>query len=843
MRSILITVLLGLTICPFCKSRAYSDAPIYSNTIFSGYGDRSDTMLFDYGTTTGGLVKSLRILYLNDSYTTNTIRLEFFQYYSKVYYDMWGYRKTIFITNLPRTYGSFNVYEYVLPEADRFELPAGSFGFTAMMSTGIYWGLASGGTGNEDEMWEYDDWTGWYSFWYGGTPWAGLYLEIIKGPPIDEITCDIKGYKFDDQNGNGSWDAGEPALPHWEMYLDENGDGIYQPAEPNVVTDPNGMYFFENLDSPATYTVREIVKPGWTQTLPGGPDFEYVIDTEPNLVYKGYHFGNTTKVIPTDITISGYIRDGGSPLENVRVEAYENGTDPTGVIDTTDALGYYEITLPSPWTGSLQVYKPGYLFNDPVYYTNRTTNAAEDFDGTFLYGGGEGTEASPFEIWTAEQMNNIGQQPLDWDQHFILMADIDLAAYDGQAGRPEFTPIGYRDMYGATPFTGILDGNGHTIQNFTFVTYHAYRGGIFASLDAPGEIKNITMINPLINVPSQGQIAVLVSRSEGGTIRNCHVVGGTITGDDYIGPLVGDNWADIYECSASSPVTGTAHVGGLVGRNEGRIYRSLATGSVTGTTLVGGLTGRCVSVSGSYGIIQDCYATGDVSGTYTGGLVGQLWSGSIENSYSTGHVSGTDHAGGLVGEIVVGGVVTHSFWDKDTSDKDTSAGGTGLTTIGMQTKQTFLNTGWDFNMVWAICDGTNYPRLRWQPVSPMDFVCPDGVGTDDLNALAGEWLYETQIADMAPDGGDGFVDLVDWQHLAGAWMTTSASGGWDAACDLAPPGGDGTVDLLDAAALAEAWLAPSARFCDIAPPPDGDGKVNLLDFAAFADYWMRDDGL
>ena len=49
------------------------------------------------------------------------------------------------------------------------------------------------------------------------------------------------------------------------------------------------------------------------------------------------------------------------------------------------------------------------------------------------YGGGTGTESDPFQICTAEQMNEIGLQVNedDWDKHFKLMADIDLAAYTG----------------------------------------------------------------------------------------------------------------------------------------------------------------------------------------------------------------------------------------------------------------------------------------------------------------------------------------------------------------------------------------------------------------------------
>ena len=42
------------------------------------------------------------------------------------------------------------------------------------------------------------------------------------------------------------------------------------------------------------------------------------------------------------------------------------------------------------------------------------------------YGGGLGTLEDPYQIWTPEQMNQIGLHSEDWDKHFALMADIDL---------------------------------------------------------------------------------------------------------------------------------------------------------------------------------------------------------------------------------------------------------------------------------------------------------------------------------------------------------------------------------------------------------------------------------
>ncbi len=61
------------------------------------------------------------------------------------------------------------------------------------------------------------------------------------------------------------------------------------------------------------------------------------------------------------------------------------------------------------------------------------------FPAQAQYGGGNGEPNDPYLIYTAEQMNAIGADANDWDKHFRLMADIDLAAYTGT----DFNIIGY----------------------------------------------------------------------------------------------------------------------------------------------------------------------------------------------------------------------------------------------------------------------------------------------------------------------------------------------------------------------------------------------------------------
>ncbi len=60
------------------------------------------------------------------------------------------------------------------------------------------------------------------------------------------------------------------------------------------------------------------------------------------------------------------------------------------------------------------------LFLVMLYFSGLTAQAQ--------YGGGSGTSENPYLIYTAEQMNEIGLNEADWDKHFKLMADINLAA-------------------------------------------------------------------------------------------------------------------------------------------------------------------------------------------------------------------------------------------------------------------------------------------------------------------------------------------------------------------------------------------------------------------------------
>jgi len=299
----------------------------------------------------------------------------------------------------------------------------------------------------------------------------------------------------------------------------------------------------------------------------------------------------------------------------------------------------------------------------------------------YYYGGGSGTQADPYVIYTPEELNVIGLIPLDWDKHFKLMADIDMSGFDGGQGRPAFNiiaPGGRSKTVWGTSFTGVFDGNGHTISHLTIVGDDHV--GLFGRLESGAEVKDLGVVN--VN----------------------------ITGLSYVAALVGYNGGSVMRCCCTGTVSGSDDVGGLVGYN-------------------------------SSGTVTHCYSTGTVGGNWSvGGLVGDNWQGTVTQCYSTGAVSGTGqyaYVGGLVGSGSPSRV-TASFWDTQTSGQTTSAGGTGKTTTEMQTAATFLDAGWGIcsERIWAIDDGNDYPRLAWEhkPGQVLDIPLSDflaGTGTTD----------------------------------------------------------------------------------------------------------------
>jgi hypothetical protein len=260
------------------------------------------------------------------------------------------------------------------------------------------------------------------------------------------------------------------------------------------------------------------------------------------------------------------------------------------------------------------------------------------------YGGGTGEPNDPYLIYTAGQMNEIGLSGNrdDWDKHFKLTADIDLEVFTGTS----FNIIGTR---WDNVFTGVFDGNSHTISNFTYTSTNRQYIGLFGYVSgANAEIKNLGLIAPDVDAGTGSDVGSLAGCLKEGTMSNCYVEGGSVAGQSGVGGLLGENKdGTITNCCSTSSVSGRGGVGGLVGVNEeGIITCCYSSDSVVGDRSSGGLVGYTFQ-----GLISDCYASGHVlvRNYKGGGLVGLNVRGRITNCYSTGTVSGGSDVGGLVG--------------------------------------------------------------------------------------------------------------------------------------------------------------------------------------------------
>jgi uncharacterized repeat protein (TIGR02543 family) len=147
-----------------------------------------------------------------------------------------------------------------------------------------------------------------------------------------------------------------------------------------------------------------------------------------------------------------------------------------------------------------------------------------------------------------------------------------------------------------------------------------------------------------------------------GGVSNLGLVDVTITGKDRVGGIAGfvHGGGSIDNCYSTGDVSGTSGVGGIAGVvDNSSIDNCYSTGAVSGTSGVGGIAG-VVNNSSS---IENCYSTGAVSGgSQVGGIAGVVYASSIDNSYSTGAVSGTgDYTGGIAGLIHSSSRIDNSY--------------------------------------------------------------------------------------------------------------------------------------------------------------------------------------
>jgi hypothetical protein len=429
------------------------------------------------------------------------------------------------------------------------------------------------------------------------------------------------------------------------------------------------------------------------------------------------------------------------------------------------------------------------------------------------YDGGNGLEGSPFEVRTAEQLNEIGQHSEDWGSYFILTADIDLSGYDGQGDNPAFNIIGIS----YTPhFTGSFDGNDYTISNFTYTSPDPNFIGLFGTVGNNGRVKQLVMEN--VNASGNWFTAGLVGLNFG-RIHDC-TINGTISGNSKTGGLAGANYGEISDCSVTTQVQGADETGGLAGDNHGMISDCYGEGEVSGYDDTGGLVGV------NSGTIWNCYTNSNVDGnSATGGLVGEniglIGNGSISWSYATGKVTGDGFdTGGLVG-INGYGTVSYCY---ATGNIDANNGAGGL-------------VGWNIDSTISNCYST-----------------ASVLGDNHIGGLVGV-NSDSTIADCysvgVVEGNDDTGGLIGDDHdgtITDCFWDTENSG--QSSSD-GPEAGKSTADMKKENIFTDAgwdfvgiWdIGENQTYPYLRVYPTGDlnhdGIVNLPDFAIMADHWLE----
>lgn len=133
----------------------------------------------------------------------------------------------------------------------------------------------------------------------------------------------------------------------------------------------------------------------------------------------------------------------------------------------------------------------------------------------------------------------------------------------------EWLPLGNT----ANPFTGTLDGKGHTIKGLA-VTDNSNFVGLFGAVT--GTVKNLAIVDA--NIYGNEHVGIVAGRVFGGGVIDNVFTAGFVSGRDHEGGIAGDagdtdtEVATISNCISAAYVEGRNYqAGGIVGWTKGNI--------------------------------------------------------------------------------------------------------------------------------------------------------------------------------------------------------------------------------------------------------------------------------
>lgn len=288
---------------------------------------------------------------------------------------------------------------------------------------------------------------------------------------------------------------------------------------------------------------------------------------------------------------------------------------------------------------------------------------------------GDGSEGNPYQIKSASGLYKMLEFP---DKHFVIAEDID--------GHGMFM-----EAVGAngTPFTGTLDGQGHTI---TGVMVSSGGAGLFA-------------INE-------------------GTIRNVGILADIDVRRSNVGILVDQNDGIVEFAYSTGSIRGNSTVGGLVGYSNGIVRNSYSTARVNAR---GKQAGGVIGITNRGSTTEQVYATGAVKAeeSNAGGISGYGYNNTvIRNSMALNPsvVTGTA-SNRIVGRILAGETATlvNNYADENmfvssenvTVNDPNNEKGQGVGAEAFTKPAFYMETlGWDFDSIWIWNEDAKRPLLQ-----------------------------------------------------------------------------------------------------------------------------------
>ena len=324
------------------------------------------------------------------------------------------------------------------------------------------------------------------------------------------------------------------------------------------------------------------------------------------------------------------------------------------------------------------------------------TAPAQDESGVYLI------DTAAKLAWFADAVNG-GQKAINGK----LTANINLN------GKP-WTAIGTS----SNKFAGTLDGD--EAHHYTVSGLKGSKG-LFDYVDSTGKVKNLSVVDAVLT--ANGVVGGIVDFNDG-TVENC-LFSGSVTNSSSYGAA-----------------------GGIVGKSEGEnsvVRNCVNTGSIKNTTVSYGSTLSVGGIVGyTYGTVENCYSTGNVSARVDkdtnkgiGGIAGAVkgssyyekW-GALINCYVIGTVTGPENGiGAVVGTVDSGTSITNCVYLDTVAHVpamgNVTAGMTAHTADYMRSAEFAVDMGMNQD------DGTlngGFPVLPWQGGTVLS--------ADDLRAVS-----------------------------------------------------------------------------------------------------------